>query len=100
MVISLVIFREEEYATLPIDKIFVLNKAYDTPVNPADFLALQANDAPFFLFDSPLLKPTSSNALHAARWRPFPVVPLNSNPTNWLWYAVCFRIKPQVYSGR
>ncbi|AUV24635.1 protein DpdE [Citrobacter freundii] len=44
----LVIFREEEYATLPIDKIFVLNKAYDTPVNPADFLALQANDAPFF----------------------------------------------------
>ncbi|CNK94536.1 protein DpdE [Yersinia frederiksenii] len=44
----LVIFREEDYETLPIDKIFVLNKAYDTPVNPADFLALQANDAPFF----------------------------------------------------
>ncbi|MEC5320688.1 protein DpdE [Brenneria populi subsp. brevivirga] len=44
----LVIFREEDYATLPIDKIFVLNKAYDTPVNPVGFLALQANDAPFF----------------------------------------------------
>ncbi|WP_254611928.1 protein DpdE [Serratia fonticola] len=44
----LVIFREDDYATLPIDKIFVLNKAFDVPVNPADFLALQANDSPFF----------------------------------------------------
>lgn len=44
----LVIFREDDSTTLPIDEIFVLNKAPDTPVNPADFLALQANDAPFF----------------------------------------------------
>lgn len=44
----LVIFREEDSATLPIDKIFILNKAPDTPVNPAHFLACQANDAPFF----------------------------------------------------
>ena len=37
----------------------------------------------FSLTAKPLLKPTSSNALHAARWHPFLVVPLNSNPTNW-----------------
>ncbi|MEG2265639.1 MAG: hypothetical protein RSC68_15055, partial [Acinetobacter sp.] len=44
----LVIFREEDSTTLPIDKIFVLNKAPDKPINPAHFLAYQANDAPFF----------------------------------------------------
>ncbi|MEB6379688.1 SNF2-related protein [Leclercia adecarboxylata] len=44
----LVIFREEESETLPIDRIFILNKAPDAPVNPAHFLAHQANDAPFF----------------------------------------------------
>lgn len=44
----LVIFREEESEILPIDKIFVLNKAPDSPINPAHFLAYQANDAPFF----------------------------------------------------
>ena len=44
----LVIFREDDSTTLPIYKIFVLNKAPDKPINPAHFLAFQANDAPFF----------------------------------------------------
>lgn len=44
----LVIFREDESATLPIDKVYVLNKAPDIPINPAHFLASQTNDAPFF----------------------------------------------------
>lgn len=44
----LVIYREEEQAVLPIDKIYILNKSPDAPINPAHFLAYQANDAPFF----------------------------------------------------
>lgn len=44
----LVIFREDDATTLPIDKIFILNKSPDKPINPAHFLAYQANDAPFF----------------------------------------------------
>ncbi|MFM5191438.1 protein DpdE [Aeromonas media] len=44
----LVIFRDDEHATIPINHIHVLNKNPIEPLNPAHFLAYQANDAPFF----------------------------------------------------
>lgn len=44
----LVIFREDEYAVITISDIHVLNKDPNVPLNPAHFLAYQANDAPFF----------------------------------------------------
>jgi len=43
-----VIFRQGESAVVSIDDICILNLAPQTPLNPSEFLASRANDAPFF----------------------------------------------------
>lgn len=79
----LVIFREDESATLPIDKVYVLNKAPDIPINPAHFLASQTNDAPFSsLAVNPLSIRISSSERHVGEWLPFQAAQLNLNLIN------------------
>jgi len=44
----LVTFRKGENALIPTEEIYCLNLVGRNPLNPADFLAAQANDSPFF----------------------------------------------------
>lgn len=44
----LVIFRQGEEAFVSTEEIYCLNLTTDTPLNPAEFLAAQANDSPYF----------------------------------------------------
>jgi len=45
----MVTFRQGENAIISTDDIYCLNLATNSPINPAEFLAAKANDAPFFL---------------------------------------------------
>jgi ATP-dependent helicase HepA len=45
---QLVTFRKGENALIPIEEIYCLNLVGGNPLNPAEFLATQANDSPFF----------------------------------------------------